>query len=934
MDIRKTYLDYFMKKGHLQMPSASLIPTNDPSVLLTTAGMQQFKPYYLGVEKPPKNRIVTVQKCFRTSDIDRVGYSNQHLTFFEMLGNFAFADYFKKEAINFTTDFILNILKIPIEKLSVGVFSGEGEIPEDNEAIQLWLKHGIAEEKIYKFGKSENFWGPAGDTGPCGPCTEIYYDFGKEYGCGNKKCSPLCECERFLEIWNLVFTQYNFTGKRYNELPNKNIDTGMGLERIEAVLEKNPSVFKTILFKDIIEKIEDISGKKMTTKKTKDFNPEINKCVKIIADHSRAINFLISDGVMPSNEGRGYILRRIIRRAIRFGRLLGINGYFLNDIAEVVINNYSSNYPELKEKREVASRIINDEEKRFSNTLKEGTKILSQKIEELKVSGIKYIDSEVAFRLYETYGFPVELTIEILNENNLSIDIHKFNEFMKGHSIKSREKTVFDKKIDKKIELYKQLAGQFDVKFTGYQENKSSSKIMSIIKYNKVDIKAGRPGENAQKSADSGTGNDYSNMLSEGEEGEIILKTTPFYGEKGGEIGDRGIIRIENTSSVFVVEDCKIPLDGIITHKGRVREGKFNVGDEVSAEIDINFRKNIARNHTSTHLIHWALRTVFGKEVTQAGSYVAEDRFRFDYNITLSPDSVNMEKVERIINEKIQKDDVVRIFETTKEYAEEIGAISLFNEKYGKFVRVVEINNYSRELCGGIHVNRTGEIGILKILSDSSIGANIRRIEAVTGIHAYNYLNAGEKVLKEISILLEVEPMQVKSKLEDLKISERKFEEDLNILQVKALKKEILSKFGIDMINSGANTGISASAGTQIGDEVTIIDFDFTRSEFKIKIDTQTMGLIGDELLNGFNEKNIFLIFGNIINGKPVLILQSSKDLLSRGINCSVIAKDVGKILKGGGGGKPEFAQVGGSDSSTLSEAINYSKNMILEILR
>jgi alanyl-tRNA synthetase len=934
MDIRKTYLDYFVKKGHLQMPSASLIPTNDPSVLLTTAGMQQFKPYYLGVEKPPKNRIVTVQKCFRTSDIDRVGYSDQHLTFFEMLGNFAFADYFKKEAINFTTDFILNILKIPIEKLSVGVFAGEGEIPEDNEAIQLWLNHGIAEEKIYKFGKSENFWGPAGDTGPCGPCTEIYYDFGKEYGCGNKNCSPLCECERFLEIWNLVFTQYNFTGKRYNELPNKNIDTGMGLERIEAVLEKNPSVFKTILFKDIIKKIEDISGKKMMTKKAKDFNPEINKCIKIIADHSRAINFLISDGVVPSNEGRGYILRRIIRRAIRFGRLLGINDYFLNDIAEVVINNYSSNYPELKEKREVASRIINDEEKRFSNTLKEGTKILSQKIEELKVSGIKYLDSEIAFRLYETYGFPVELTVEILNENNLSIDIHKFNEFMKGHSIKSREKTVFDKKIDKNIELYKQLAGQFKVKFTGYQENKSSSIIMSIIKYDKTDIKESRHGENSQILSGSSTGDVYTNTLNEGEEGEIILKTTPFYGERGGEIGDRGIIRIESTSSVFAVEDCKIPLDGIIIHKGRVREGKFKVGDEVSAETDTIFRKNIARNHTSTHLLHWALRTVFGKEVTQAGSYVADDRFRFDYNIALSPDTENMEKVERIINEKIQKDDVVRIFETTKEYAEEIGAISLFNEKYGKFVRVVEVDNYSRELCGGIHVNRTGEIGILKILSDSSIGANVRRIEAVTGIQAYNYLNDGDKVLKEISALLEAEPLQVKSKLEELKILEKKYEEDLNILQVKALKKEILSKFGIDMINSGINAGISASAGTQIGDEVTIIDFDFTRSEFKIKIDTQTMGLIGDELLNGFNDKNIFLIFGNIINGKPVLILQSSKDLLARGINCSVIAKDVGKILKGGGGGKPEFAHVGGSDSSMLSEAINYSKSVILEILR
>jgi len=933
MDIRKEYLDYFVRKGHLQMPSSSLIPANDPSVLLTTAGMQQFKPYYLGVEKPPKSKIVTVQKCFRTSDIDEVGYSDQHLTFFEMLGNFAFADYFKKEAISFTVDFILNILKIPIEKLSVGVFAGEGEIPEDKEAIQLWIKHGINEKRIYKFGKSENFWGPAGDTGPCGPCTEVYYDFGKEYGCGNKNCTPLCKCERFLEIWNLVFTQYNFTGKYYKELPGKNIDTGMGLERIEAAIEGNPSVFKTILFKQIIGKIEDISGKKLTIKKNKNFDPETNKCIKIIADHSRAVSFLISDGVVPSNEGRGYILRRIIRRAIRFGKLLGINDYFLNDIAEVVINNYSLNYPELKEKREIASRIINDEEKRFSNTLKEGIKILSQKIEELQGSGTKYFDSELAFRLYETFGFPVELTIEILKENNLYIDMRKYNELLKEHSEKSKEKTVFDKKIDINIDLYKQLANQFEVNFTGYQEEKSKSKILGIIKYNKTGITSERSGETVPVSMSSDIKGTFTNTLKNGEDGEIILKSTPFYGEKGGEIGDRGLIRIEETSSVFKVEDCKAPLEGFIVHKGKVSQGKFNVNDEVIAEVNIVFRKSVARNHTSTHLLHWALRTVFGKEVRQAGSYVGDDKFRFDYNISLSPDSESIERVERIINEKIQKNDIVRIFETTKEYAEEIGAISLFNEKYGKYVRVVEIDNYSRELCGGIHVNRTGEIGIFKILSDSSIGANIRRIEAVTGIHAYNYLIAEDKTLKEISDLLEVESAQVKSKLEDLKIASRKFEEDLNILQIKALKKEILSRFGIDLINSGAEDGASASAGTQIGDVATVIDFDFTRSEFKIKINAQTMGLIGDELINAFDDKNIFLIFGNIIGGKPVLILQSSKDLISKGINCSAIAKEAGKILKGGGGGKPEFAQVGGTASSMLSEAINYSKKKVLEIL-
>lgn len=909
------------------MPSASLIPANDPTVLLTTAGMQQFKSYYLGIEKPPKNRIVTVQKCFRTSDIDKIGYSDQHLTFFEMLGNFAFADYFKKEAIEFAMDFISNTLKIPVEKLSVGVFAGEGGIPEDTEVIKLWKKMGIPEEQIFKFGKSENFWGPAGDTGPCGPCTEIYYDFGKEYGCGDKNCNPLCDCERFLEIWNLVFTQYNYNGINYEELPYKNIDTGMGLERIEAVMENNPSVFKTVLFKDIIKKIEKISGKKINDKNDRGYDAEINRSIRIIADHTRALNFLISDGVVPSNEGKGYILRRVIRRAIRFGRMLGIKEYFLNDIAEVVVNNYSEYYPELKEKRALASRIIDDEEKKFSDTLKEGSKILSMKIKEMKISGVKFIDPEIAFRLYETFGFPVELTEEILKEYDLYMDIQKFTDFMKKHIEKSKEKTVFNKKIDENLDFYKRLAAQFKVDFTGYNENSSKSMILSIIKYGKSEKKGKIP--------DSTGIITLTNNINEGEEGEIILKSTPFYGEKGGEIGDRGIIRIKDTpNNVFEVEDTKAPVEGLIVHRGKVVEGKFRLNDEVTAEVDMIFRKNIARNHTSTHLLHWALRTVFGKEVTQAGSYVADDRFRFDYNITSPQDSQSLEKVERIINEKIQKDDIVRIFETTKEYADEIGVVSLFNEKYGKYVRVVEINNYSRELCGGIHVSRTGEIGILKILSDSSISANTRRIEAITGIHAYNYLSLGDKTLKDISVSLETETSQVKSKIEELKSTVRQLGEELNTLQIKAMEKEILSRFGIDMIDSGTDTGLSASAGIQNRDEITIIDFDFTKSVLKIKINASTMGLIGDELINTFNGKNIFLIFGNIIVGKPVLILQSSKDLIQKGIDCSVIAKDAGRILKGGGGGKADFAQVGGSDASMLAEAINYSKIKVLEILR
>jgi alanyl-tRNA synthetase len=906
MDIKKTFLDYFEKNEHLILPSASLIPTDDPSVLLTTAGMQQFKPYYLGIKKPPKPRIATVQKCFRTSDIDRVGYTDQHLTFFEMLGNFAFADYFKKEAIGYAMDFMVNVLHFPIKKLSVGVFAGDSEIPADIEAIELWEKHGIPSERIYKFDRCENFWGPAGDTGPCGPCTEIYYDFGEQYSCGKDGCNPNCDCDRYLEIWNLVFTQYNFNGSKYVELPNKNIDTGMGLERVAAVLEGNPSVFKTSLFKEIVNKIEEISGKKLIDKLSQKtikykssitYNEETNRCIKIIADHSRAISFLISDGVVPSNEGRGYILRRILRRAIRFGKLLGINDYFLNEISPVVIRKYSEFYPEFSDKKDFIFNIIRDEEKRFSQTLKEGIKVLIQNIETIKKEGKKFLQPEDAFKLYDTFGFPVELTTEILIENNLGLNLDQFNDYLKAHSEKSKVKTAFDKKIDKKIDFYKGLSKQFEVEFLGYQENKINTKILSIIK--------------------TGKNGYYENLqsLNEGEEGEIILKSTPFYGEKGGQISDRGMIKSEN--GVFVVDDCKIPVEGIFTHKGKLSKGKLSEGDEVYAEVDAIFRKNISKNHTSTHILHWALRTIYGKDVTQAGSFVGDERFRFDYNIHITPILENIERIEKIINEKIQKDDIVRCFETTREYADEIGAISLFEEKYGKFVRVVEIDNYSRELCGGIHVSRTGEIGLLKIISDSSIGANVRRIEAVTGMYAFNYLTESSKNLKEISSILEVDELAVKEKLDSIRINSKRLEDDLNQLQIKAAKKEILSSLKFDKKT----------------DKVKIIDFNFSSADYNYNLDIKSISIIGDELINMFESIGIFVILGNVINDKPVLIIQASKDLIQSGIDCSELAKDAGKILKGGGGGKKEFAQVGGSDMKSLSEAMSFTKKKVLEIL-
>jgi alanyl-tRNA synthetase len=953
MDIRKAYLEYFKKNGHLVMPSSSLIPTDDPSVLLTTAGMQQFKPYYLGTKKPPNPRIATVQKCFRTSDIESVGYTDRHLTFFEMLGNFAFADYFKKEAIGFAVDFCLNEIHLPLDRLRVGVFAGDGSIPEDKEAIQLWESHGITLEHMYRFGKSENFWGPAGESGPCGPCTELYYDFGPDFACGNPECSPSCDCGRYLEIWNLVFTQYNYSNGQYMELPNKNIDTGMGLERIEAVIEKNPSVFKTTRFNPIISKIQQISGKKLSGKGEPGYSADTNRCIKIVADHSRAVSFLIADGVMPSNESRGYILRRIIRRAIRFGKLIDIEDYFLNEVAQTVISAYSDAYPELLNKKDTIKKIINDEERRFSQTLKEGTKVLSLKIEELKSKGKNFLDPEDSFKLYDTFGFPAELTIEILRENNLEMDMQAFNSQLKTHSEKSRVKTVFDKKVEMNLPLYKEIASNITVEFTGYQELKTISGIASIIRINgsipdSEDIKI--------KVAPGAAQAEIVDKLSKGQQGEVLLYKSPFYGEKGGQIGDRGTISTD--TGVFVVQDTKMPLEDFTVHSGFVSEGFISCGsslpglnitgkgssiddnlidfkDKITirqvkpsmtesgtkavAQVDASFNKDISKNHTSTHILHWALRTVFGQEVTQAGSYVANDRFRFDYNINELPAPDSMDKVEKIVNEKIQRDNPVRIYETTKEYAAEIGAMSLFEEKYGKFVRVVEIGDYSRELCGGTHVSRTGEIGLIKIISDSSIGANIRRIEAVTGLTAFNFLNSNYKVLKEISENIDSDIFSASTKVESIRTELKKMQEDLLSMQVKAIKKEILD-------SNRVNAGLPA--------HIDLIGYDFTDSAYWPGIDSKTMGIIVDEIINEFQGRNTFLVFANIINGKPLVLLSASKDLFPRGINCSLIAKDVGRMLKGGGGGKPEFAQVGGSDSSRVREIIDFVKNKVLETLK
>jgi len=896
MDVRKIFLDYFKDKGHLIMPSSGLIPNNDPTVLLTTAGMQQFKPYYLGIETPPAKRIATVQKCFRTSDIDNVGYTGHHLTFFEMLGNFAFGDYFKKETIEFSMDFIKNVLKIPAERLSTAVFKGEDGIPADEESINYWIENGIRPERIYRFGKSENFWGPAGDTGPCGPCTEIFYDFGPGTGCGRKNCNPGCDCGRFLEVWNLVFTQYNFDGKNYTALPRKNIDTGMGLERIKAVLEGKSSVFNTELFRPILDKIYEITGKRLEESEYKDGSNKDNRSIRIIADHLRAIYFLIADGITPSNDGRGYILRRIIRRAVRFGRELGIEDCFLNKIGNVITEIYSDYYPQLSEKYTIASRIVLEEEERFIKTLREGSLLLNNMIDDARGNNKKEFDSEEAFRLYETYGFPVELTAEILKENNIILDLKKVEGYFRKHVEKSRRAAAFDKKIDKNLEIYRSISKKTKTDFNGYENESAKTNIEAIIRLDASGI-----GKEAVE-------------LDAGEKGEVILKSTVFYGEKGGQVGDHGVIRSE--SGIFIVNDTQIPVEGFYIHRGYVKEGSIGTGENVDIEIDRKKRRDIKRNHTSTHLLHWALRTLFGEQVKQAGSFVSDKRFRFDYSIYDTPGESNLLKIERMINEKIQMDDTVRCFETTMEYAAELGAIALFGEKYGKFVRVVEIDNYSRELCGGTHVKRTGEIGLFKIISDISIGANLRRIEAVTGMHAYDALKEKEKIITDITREMEVGEKDLLKSLVQLKDEYKEIKEDLEEFRIKSAVNEIIGNFNNKKSNGEKN----------------IIAFDLTRSELSSGIDVDGISKIADRIKNYFKNKNTFITIGNIYNGKPVIVLACTGDMVRSGINCGELAGELGSILKGGGGGRPEFARLGGSDKSSLPKAINFATEKARDI--
>jgi len=868
-ELRQAFLSFFQDKGHKIIPSSSLVPHKDPTLLLTSAGMVQIKPYFLGLETPPSRRLASCQKCFRTTDIDSVGDS-KHLTFFEMLGNFSVGDYFKKEAILWTWEFVTKYLKLPEERLWITVYL------DDDEAFACWREVGVPSEKILRFGEEDNFWGPAGDAGPCGPCSEIHYDLGEEFGCGKADCKPNCDCGRFSEIWNLVFTQYNQdqSGRR-TPLPKPNIDTGMGLERTLAAIQGKPSPYETDLFSPLVDRICRLSKKEYGR------GENTNRAIRIVAEHSRGIAFLVADGVIPSNEGRGYVLRRILRRASLFGRKLGLNDPFLNEMADVTVGTMSHIYPELITNQSLISEVIRAEEEKFITTLDTGLNLVEKLIGEASAQEREGLTSEEVFRLYDTYGFPPELTAEIARDKGLSIDwegfqaeMEKQRERARGVVVKPRPATAVVTTHGPKVVI--------STKFVGYRKYNSRSKVRNLV-----------------------TNESSVRSVGEGSEVDVILDKTPFYGEMGGQVGDSGVINSKK-GKVVVTNTIKTPSD-VIIHRGKVVEGSISVGDEVEAKVDSARRLDIACNHTATHLLQAALRQIVDRRIEQKGSLVEPERFRFDFSHLGQVTEEQLHEIQRQVNEWIRQDlkAEAKVLPYSQAIAE--GAIALFEEKYGEEVRMLEIGKpaISKELCGGTHVRSTGEIGTFLITSESSIGTGLHRIEAVTGRKAESLiesrLTALQSVAKEIQGSLEEAPSKVKVLITELE-AERK--------RVLLLERELSHRIAEDLPGQAEQV----SGVTVLAAKVPPLAMPILRE-------------MGDILRDRL--RSAIVVLATVYNGKPNFLAMVTPDLIAKGFHAGDIINQVAKVTGGGGGGKAAMAQAGGKDAAKIDEALKLVKSVI-----
>ena len=860
-ELRKMFLEFFESKGHLAMKSFSLVPHNDNSLLLINSGMAPLKPYFTGQEIPPRRRVTTCQKCIRTGDIENIGKTARHGTFFEMLGNFSFGDYFKREAINWTWEFLTEVVGLDAERLYPSVYL------EDDEAFDIWNKEiGIPKERIFRFGKEDNFWEHG--SGPCGPCSEVYYDRGEKYGCGKPGCTVGCDCDRYIEVWNDVFTQFDNDGKgNYSELEQKNIDTGMGLERLAAVVQDVDSIFDVDTIRALRDRVCEISGKEYK----KEYKWDVS--IRIVTDHVRSATFMISDGIMPTNEGRGYVLRRIIRRAARHGRLLGIEGTFLAALSNTVIEGSKDGYPELEEKKDFIFNVLTQEENKFNKTIDQGLGILNDMEEAIEKEGKNMLSGEDAFRLYDTYGFPLDLTMEILEEKGIGVDEEGFKAAMQKQKDTARAARKVTNYMGADVTIYESIDPAITTEFVGYDHLNYDSEITVLT-----------------------TETELVSALTDGETGTIIVKETPFYATMGGQSGDNGIITCPDGE--FQVEDTIKLLGGKVGHIGRMVKGMLKVGDKVTLKVNEENRSDTCKNHSATHLLQKALRSVLGTHVEQKGSFVNGDGLRFDFShfSAMTPEEIS--SVERIVNEKIAEAICVETKVMSLDEAKKTGAMALFGEKYGESVRVVSMGDFSTELCGGTHVANTSSIMLFKIVSESGIAAGVRRIEALTGKGVLAFYAGLEKTLAEAADLVKAQPSELPAKVGHL------------LSEMKALRSEneaLKSKAARDALGDVMNQVSDVKGVKLLAARVAGVDMNGLRD-------------LGDQLKAKLGEGVILLVSDK--DGKVNMVAMATPEAMDRGAHAGNLIKGVAGKVGGGGGGRPNMAQAGGKNPGGIDDAI------------
>lgn len=871
-ELRKMFLDFFESKEHLVMKSFSLVPHNDKSLLLINSGMAPLKPYFTGQVIPPKKRVATCQKCIRTGDIENVGKTARHGTFFEMLGNFSFGDYFKRESIHWTWEFLTEVVGLDPNRLYPSVYE------EDDEAWEIWNKEiGIVPERIFRFGKEDNFWEHG--SGPCGPCSEVYYDRGEKYGCGSPDCTVGCECDRYMEIWNNVFTQFDNDGhNNYTELEQKNIDTGMGLERLACIVQDVDSMFDIDTMKELRDHVCRLAGVEYGE------SPEKDISLRVITDHIRSVTFMISDGILPSNSGRGYVLRRLLRRASRHGRLLGIDRQFLEELAETVIEGSKDGYPELEEKKDFIFKVIVKEEEQFNKTIDQGLSILAQAVEEMEQKNEKVMSGEEAFRLYDTYGFPVDLTIEILEEKGFSIDEEGFRKAAKEQKEKAKGTFGEHNYSGREANVYDEIDPEITSTFVGYDEPVCESKVTVLT-----------------------TDTEIADALSDGEEGTILVEETPFYATSGGQEADTGVILGEDFE--FAVEDTMKLSGGKIGHKGHVVKGMVKLGDTVTLKIDTERRRLSANNHSATHLLQKALRTVLGSHVEQAGSSVNADRLRFDFTHFSAMTEEEIQKVEQIVNEQIREALPVKAENMPIEEARKTGAAALFGEKYGDVVRVVSMGEFSKEFCGGTHVDNTSAIMAFKIISETGVAAGVRRIEALTSKGLMDYYHAVEEQLYHAAKLVKAKPEQLADKIQHL------------MAENKALGSEIES----------LKSKMAKDAMGNVMDQVQQIEGVKLLATSVEGVDMNGLRDLGDQLKEKLGEGVILLV--SAAGEKVNLMAMATEEAVSQGAHAGNLIKACAACVGGGGGGRPNMAQAGGKNPAGVKDALAKASEVLKEQL-